>query len=74
LMLSWVNSFAFDSGIPRALGTAAPIACTFAVDSAADGCRAAGLGAGALPLDRVPCTVSKYSPTALDSPQTRYYA
>ena len=67
----WVSSDAFGSGIPHALGTAAPTACTFDVGSAADGCRAAGpRGAGALPPDRVPCIVSKYSPTALYSPQT----
>jgi hypothetical protein len=75
LMLSWVSSDAFGSGIPRTLGTAAPTACTFDVGSVADGCRAAGPGAaGALLPDRVPCIVSKYSPTALDSPQTGYYA
>jgi hypothetical protein len=62
LMPSWVISDAFGSGIRRALGTAAPTACTFAVGSAADGCRAAGPGAGALPPHRVPCIVSKYSP------------
>jgi hypothetical protein len=74
LMLSWVTSDAFGSGIRRALGTAAPTICTFAAGLAADGCRAAGpRGAGALPPDRVPCIVSKYSPTALDSPQTGHY-
>jgi hypothetical protein len=74
LMLScWVSSDAFGSGIPRAPGTAATTACTFAVGSAADGCRAAGPAAGALPPDRVPCIVSKYSPTALDSPRTGHY-
>jgi hypothetical protein len=62
LMSSWVSSDAFGSGIRRALGTAAPTVCMFAVGSAADGCRASGLGAGALPPDRVPCIVSKYSP------------
>jgi hypothetical protein len=67
-LILWVSSDAFGSGIPRALGTAAPTACTFAVGSVADGCRAAGPGAGALPPDRVPCNVSKHRPTALDSP------
>ena len=73
-LILWVSSDAFGSGIPRALGTAAPTACTFAVGSVADGCRAAGPGAGALPPDRVPCIVSKYSPTALYSPKTGHYA
>ena len=46
-----------EKRIRCAISTAAPTACTFAVRSAADGCWAAGPGAGALPPDRVPCIV-----------------
>jgi hypothetical protein len=69
LKSSWVSSDAFDSRIRCALGTSAPTACTFAVRSAAEGCRAVG-PASALPPDRVACIVSKYSPRF---PQTGQY-
>jgi hypothetical protein len=62
LMLRWVTSDAFGNGIRHAPGTVAPTTCTFAVGSVADGCTAAGpRGEGALPPDRAPCIVSKYS-------------